>query len=224
MHDPRLKHALGLGYAVSPIGADHEINIHDTDYVSEGEALERVNAVLKNRLGPLSNTAIDEDKMQIFYNDVNWRHFEDCGLICHFFPYNYPHLAEAISGVTGIEYSLQDVLEVGERAQTLSRLFNLREGFTAEDDRLPKRAMQAFQSGPLAGIEIKQETLEWSRRRFYELMQWNPETGVPGAGKPPQIGARGTSGRDFMSLVTDPSWAYLASFSMMNSQNFFTRR
>ena len=56
MHEPRLKHALGLGYAVSPIGADHNHNIHDTDYMSEGESLERVNTVLKTRIGPLSNT------------------------------------------------------------------------------------------------------------------------------------------------------------------------
>jgi aldehyde:ferredoxin oxidoreductase len=179
MHDPRLKHALGLGYAVSPVGADHNNNVHDTDYTSEGEGLERVNAVLKTRIGPLSNTGIDEDKMQIFYHDVNWRHFEDCAVICQFYPYSYQHLAEAISGATGIDYSLQDVLEVGERAQTLSRLFNLREGLTAEDDRLPKRVRQAFETGPLAGIEIKTETLDWARRRFYELMLWDPESGVP---------------------------------------------
>ncbi len=179
MHDPRLKHALGLGYAVSPIGADHNINIHDTDYLSEGEGLERVNAVLEIPIGPLSNTSIDEDKMQIFYHDVNWRNFEDCALICQFYPYTYQHLAEAISGATGIDYSLQDVLAVGERAQTLSRLFNLREGFTAEDDRIPKRVMQAFETGPLAGVEIKAETIDWARRRFYELMHWDADTGVP---------------------------------------------
>ena len=30
MHDPRLKRGLGLGYAVSPTGADHVHNVHDT--------------------------------------------------------------------------------------------------------------------------------------------------------------------------------------------------
>jgi aldehyde:ferredoxin oxidoreductase len=29
MHEPRLKHAISLGYAVSPTGADHMVNIHD---------------------------------------------------------------------------------------------------------------------------------------------------------------------------------------------------
>ena len=77
------------------------------------------------------------------------------------------------------EYVIQDILEVGQRAQTLSRLFNLREGFTAEDDRLPKRVMQAFTQGPLAGVEIKPETFEWAKKRFYEMMFWDRDTGIP---------------------------------------------
>ena len=81
--------------------------------------------------------------------------------------------------MTGLEYSIHDILTVGVRAQTLSRLFNLREGFTADDDKLPKRVMKAFKTGPLADVEISDEAFDWAKRRYYELMQWNPETGVP---------------------------------------------
>jgi aldehyde:ferredoxin oxidoreductase len=179
MHEPRLKHGLGLGYAVAPVGADHEMNIHDTEFMEAGPALERVNSALETRIGPVSNKVINEEKMQIFFHELNWKHFQDCAVACHFYPYSYHHMAEALAGITGIEYSLQDVLAVGERAQTLSRLFNLREGFTAEDDRLPKRVMQAFEEGPLAGVEIKQETFEWAKKRYYKLMGWDPETGIP---------------------------------------------
>ncbi len=179
MHDPRLKNVLGLGYAVAPVGADHEMNVHDTDYVREGGDLDRVNSVLKTPIGPISNKVINEDKMQIFYHELNWRHFQDCAVCCHFYPYSYHHMADALSGLTGVEYSIQDVLAVGERAQTLSRLFNLREGFTADDDRIPKRVMQPFMEGPLAGAEIKQETFDWAKHRFYEMMLWDPDTGVP---------------------------------------------
>jgi len=41
--------------------------------------------------------------------------------------------------------------------------------------------MKAFKSGPLAGTEITPEAFAWARRRYYELMQWDPETGVPSA-------------------------------------------
>ena len=48
-------------------------------------------------------------------------------------------MAEALSGITGIEYSIKDVLAVGERANTMSRLFNFREGFSQANDKVPHR-------------------------------------------------------------------------------------
>ena len=179
MHEPRLKHAMGVGYAVAPVGADHMMNMHDTEFANEGGALRRVNAALDEPVGPLSPHVLDEDKMQVFYHQVNWMHFQDCALNCHFYCYDYYHLAEALSGVSGVEYGIHEVLAVGARAQTLARLFNLREGFTAEDDRLPRRVMQAFTNGPLEGIEISPEAFVWAKRRFYELMKWDPESGAP---------------------------------------------
>ncbi len=71
------------------------------------------------------------------------------------------------------------MLAVGARAQTLARLFNLREGFTADDDKLPKRARKAFESGPLAGVEITEDSFEWAKRRYYEMMGWDPVTATP---------------------------------------------
>jgi aldehyde:ferredoxin oxidoreductase len=179
MHEPRLKHAMGLGYAVAPVGADHMMNMHDTAYTSDGESLRRVNLAAEPPIGPVPRDVLNEDKMQIFYHEVNWAHLLDCALICQFYCYNYDRLAQALSGVTGVEYTIHDVLEVGARAQTLSRLLNLREGFTAQDDRLPRRVMTAFSNGPLAGINIADESFGWARHRFYELMGWDPETGVP---------------------------------------------
>jgi aldehyde:ferredoxin oxidoreductase len=106
-------------------------------------------------------------------------HFQDCAVNCHFYPYDYAHLAAALTGATGLLYTIHDILNVGARAQTLARLFNLREGFTADDDKLPKRVMTAFKSGPLAGVEINQESFDWAKRRYYEMMQWDADSGTP---------------------------------------------
>jgi aldehyde:ferredoxin oxidoreductase len=179
MHEPRLKQALGVGYAVAPVGADHMMNVHDTDFTVEGDSLRRVNEGMPWPVGPLRPSDLGEDKLQVFYHELNWMHFQDCAVNCHFYPYHYHHLAAALSGVTGVEFTVADVLAVGERAQTLARLFNLREGFTADDDKLPKRVMRAFTSGPLAGVEINAENFAWARGRYYELMGWDKETGVP---------------------------------------------
>jgi aldehyde:ferredoxin oxidoreductase len=181
MHEPRLKHALGIGYAVAPVGADHEMNVHDTAFMTYGEGIERVNSAWPAdlKVHPQSNTEIDDNKMRIFFTELNWMHFQDCALNCHFYPYTYQHLADALTGVTGVRYTIQDVLDVGARAQTLSRLFNLREGFTADDDKLPKRVTKAFKEGPIAGVEITDDTIAWAKRRYYEMMGWDPVTAMP---------------------------------------------
>jgi aldehyde:ferredoxin oxidoreductase len=184
MHEPRLKHAMGLGYAVAPVGADHMMNMHDTAFTSDGESLRRVNSALAagEKIKPLSNTVLNEEKLRLFIVHVNWMHFQDCAVNCHFYPYDMEQFAQALSGVTGVEYSLHDILDVGARAQTLSRLFNQREGLTVEDDQLPKGVRTAFQAGPIAGVEITDETFAWAKRRYYELMGWDAETAVPGDG------------------------------------------
>jgi aldehyde:ferredoxin oxidoreductase len=179
MHEPRLKHALGVGYAVAPVGADHMINMHDTFFAQDGRSIRRVNSALSEPIGPVPRDVLDEDKLKIFENELNFKHFEDCALICHFYSFDYDHLAEALSGVSGVEYGIHDILAVGARAQTLARLFNLREGFTAADDRLPERMMTAFDSGPIEGSAIASEDMERFKRRFYEVMGWDPETGEP---------------------------------------------
>jgi aldehyde:ferredoxin oxidoreductase len=179
MHEPRLKPAMGLGYAIAPVGADHMMNMHDTAFKSAGRSLRRVNAAMREPVGPVPRDVVNEDKMQFFHHELNWAHFEDCALICQFYCYDYDHLAEALSGVTGLEYGIHDILSVGARAQTLARLFNQREGFSAQDDRLPQRVMRAFLSGPIEGSVISEEGFAWAKRRFYELMKWHPETGAP---------------------------------------------
>jgi aldehyde:ferredoxin oxidoreductase len=176
MHEPRLKAALGVGYAVAPVGADHEMNVHDTNYTSPGDALARVNTVFET--GPLPASELSERKMVLFFHEVNFMHLMDSALVCHFHPYDYVQIADALTGATGLPYSSQDALRVGERAQTLSRLFNQREGLTAADDRLPKRVMKAFAEGPTAGIEITEEVFLSARNFWYELMGWD-EGGVP---------------------------------------------
>ena len=175
------------------------MNISDTDYVRPGNALDRVNSVFP--VGPIPAQDLNEQKLNIFYHEVNWQHFCDCAVICMFYPYHYHHLAEVLSGATGIEYSVQDILTIGERAQTLSRLFNYREGFTTKDDKLPRRVMKAFQEGPLTGIEITQDAFDWARGRFYELMGWNPVSGRPTLSRFQALGLHQIFNDDVLKLL-----------------------
>jgi aldehyde:ferredoxin oxidoreductase len=179
MHEPRLKPAMGVGYAVAPVGADHMMNMHDTSFTSPGSSIQRVNSALDEPVEPALREALDENKLKIFVTELNWMHFHDCALICQFYCYDYAQLAEALSGVSGVEYGIRDILAVGARAQTLARLFNLREGFTAADDRLPQRVTQAFDRGPIEGSGISDQDFDWFKHHFYERMGWDPESGQP---------------------------------------------
>ena len=48
-------------------------------------------------------------------------------------------MRDYINASTGWDMSVFELFKVGERANTLARLFNIREGFTKADDTLPQR-------------------------------------------------------------------------------------
>jgi aldehyde:ferredoxin oxidoreductase len=69
-------------------------------------------------------------------------------------------------------------MQVSERALALARLFNVREGFTAEDDWLPPRFFTPKTSGALSDTAVKPESLRQAKALYYRMMGWSPE-GVP---------------------------------------------
>ncbi len=177
MHEPRAKFALGVGYEVSPTGADHCHNFHDMDFESPGNPIERLGVF--GITEPMDPYVLDSEKMKAFYYHTNFMHALDCAVICQFEPYHYPHIADALEGISGWDVDVEEVLHLGERAATLARLFNLREGIVAADDKLPERFFEAFKEGPLAGIAPTPEAVARARHMYYELMGWDPEEGVP---------------------------------------------
>ncbi len=176
MHEPRLKHGLGLGYMVSPTGADHCHNIHDTIYTKEGPSLRQLATL--GVLEPLPAADLSERKVRLYRYITNWRTFSNCSVHCQFVPWNFEQTVELVCGMTGWNASLFELMKVGERAVNLTRCFNLREGFTASDDYLPARFAETFTTGPLAGVGIPFERLERARIAFYRMSGWDDE-GVP---------------------------------------------
>ena len=71
--------------------------------------------------------------------------------------------------------------ELGERIWNQTRLFNLREGFRPEDDRLPRRFVEeALPGGPHKGQRISEEDMAWMRADYYRVRGWD-EHGTPTA-------------------------------------------
>jgi aldehyde:ferredoxin oxidoreductase len=179
MHEPRIKHALGVGYALSPTGADHVHNIHDTMYSGEGRALDNLRAY-NTELRPVEATVLNEDKLRLYFHHVNEAHFWDCAVMCLFLPYTPQQLVGLLNAVTGWDADLEELQIIGQRSITLSRIFNLREGFVAADDSLPRRFFEPFLKGEArTALPLDEAAFEWAKGHYYQMMGWNGETGVP---------------------------------------------
>jgi aldehyde:ferredoxin oxidoreductase len=179
MHEPRIKHALGVGYALSPTGAEHMHNLHDTMVRGEGRAIENLRAFNPD-LEPMEATVLNENKMQLYFHQVNNRHFLDSVVMCMFLPYTPHQMADLVNATTGWDMDLEETQAVGQRTITLSRVFNLREGFTAADDNLPERFFGPFDKGEArAALPVDKAAFESAKSTYYQLMGWDKDTGVP---------------------------------------------
>ncbi|MCL2497266.1 MAG: aldehyde ferredoxin oxidoreductase family protein [Symbiobacteriaceae bacterium] len=183
MHEPRLKSALSIGYAVSPTGADHCHAFHDTTLVSEGPFLENMRAIGVRQPLPLSD--LSSDKVYNTKQITNWRYFSNMAEICNFMSWTPVQLEEALRAVTGWNISIHEIMDATERVATLCRLFNLREGFTARDDYLKKRFFEPLAS--LNGHALDKETFDSALTTYYEMMGWSAE-GVPTFGTLARLG------------------------------------
>ncbi|WP_051965442.1 aldehyde ferredoxin oxidoreductase family protein [Thermanaerosceptrum fracticalcis] len=92
------------------------------------------------------------------------------------FVYTVDKQVDLFNLATGLNYSKQELLEVGERILNLERLFNVREGFSRKDDTLPKRFLEeAMKEGPSQGQTIDLQSM---LDEYYQAMGWS-EDGIP---------------------------------------------
>ncbi len=89
------------------------------------------------------------------------------------------------AAATGIPFTLDDFVKIGERTWNLERLWNLKAGLTKADDSLPKRLLkEAHKSGPSAGVTVN---LDAMLPIYYRERGWTEE-GVPTKEKLKELG------------------------------------
>ncbi|MCL5107551.1 MAG: aldehyde ferredoxin oxidoreductase family protein [Chloroflexi bacterium] len=184
MHEPRGKPAgAGLAYAVSPTGADHMEAQHDPLFERE----DMPNYVKTRALGllePLPQLDLSPRKArQFFYLQTLWGLYNSLTM-CAFVgapagPFALGKIVDFVNAVTGWDTSLWELMKVGERSNTMQRVFNLREGFTAKDDSLPERFFQGLGNGALQGRGLGREEFSQALHAYYGMAGWDEETGVP---------------------------------------------
>ncbi|MDR5672751.1 aldehyde ferredoxin oxidoreductase family protein [Halalkaliarchaeum sp. AArc-GB] len=85
---------------------------------------------------------------------------------------------ELVNAMTGFDLSRSEFLTAGERMYNLSKAYNVREGFSREDDRLPPRFTETVPDGPSQGAFIDEAEYERELDRYYAVRGWDTQ-GVP---------------------------------------------
>ncbi len=99
---------------------------------------------------------------------------------------NLRRLSTLTSALTGWSLKPEDLLLASERVYNLKRCFNVREGVSRRDDRLPRRMLDPLRTGPTKGQRV--ERLDAMLDEVYEALGWDKATGKPTREKLKQLG------------------------------------
>ncbi len=160
-YDPRGIQGIGLNYATSNRGACH---LRGYTVASE---------VLGIPVKTEQNDAEGKPELVKAFQDATA--LVDSAGLCIFttFAWGMDNIAPQIDAACEGDWSVEGCLEAGERIWNMERIFNQAAGFTADDDKLPKRLLkEAIKGGPTDGqVSRLGEMLP----KYYEIRGWNPQ-------------------------------------------------
>ena len=194
-HMPQVKRSLALIYAVNPFGADHQSHEHDPSYTPDTAPynLERMAEI--GLTNPMSDRVLDHDKVKMaLYSEWDYCYM-DTAQLCQFVygpswqVYGPNEQAELMRATTGWDWTVKDVLKIGERRLNMLRAFNAREGVGRELDTLPKRIYdEPLIGGASDGEAVTRQEVEEALDMYYEMCGWDVATGKPTQAKLEELG------------------------------------
>ena len=166
-YEPRTLQAMALGLAVNARGADHNRSgAYEADLSGDLDRLQGGNAHVAAAIGT-------EDRAAVM----------DSMILCKFlrgvFADPLAEWAALLAPVTGWDVDAEELAATARRIVLAKRVFNLREGATAADDRLPTRMLETplpLRSGREASLSA--ERLQAMVDRYYQVR------GLDAAGHP----------------------------------------
>ena len=106
-------------------------------------------------------------------------HFEDSLGACLFtLNTTLPLVCRALNAITGWDTTKEEAMVMGKRTAAIFRAFNARCGHTPDMERPSTR----YGSTPIDGPAVGQSVMaNWDlmHRRYYDIVEWDPETGKP---------------------------------------------
>ena len=172
-YDVRGAKAHGLNFATAYTGADH----------NRGYAFQEIFGIPVPELVDRFATA-GKGKLTKWNQDLRTATC-DCPTMCAFLldmavpATAAQNAADMLNGVTGLNFTPEDIVAVGERVNNLARAFNVREGFTRDDDTLPERILtEPLKEGGSKGHYISRAELNQMLDDYYDERGWDAQ-GVP---------------------------------------------
>ncbi|MGM0602420.1 MAG: aldehyde ferredoxin oxidoreductase family protein [Bacillota bacterium] len=189
-HDPRSGKALAVSYGTGSRGSCH---IHPV------EAMGYDGGKMDFELSDFGLTDPEEvDKWDEEGKGKEVKLLQDGGTLpdimgtCKFMFYvgaGIKEYAEILEGLTGWKVDGWDLLEIGERAINLQKLFNIREGFAKEDDMIHPRMGAVPEFGDYHDVkDCAIQDFPAMLNEYYEARDWNKKTGIPEKSKLKELG------------------------------------
>jgi aldehyde:ferredoxin oxidoreductase len=130
-YDPRGVKGLGVTFATSPMGADHTAGYATTANILKVggyvDPLKPLGQVELSRNLQIATATIDSTGMCLF---TAFAILDQ--------PETFQALIDLLNAFCGLSFTAADFVEYGKRILKIERDFNIRAGFTKEQDRLPK--------------------------------------------------------------------------------------
>lgn len=182
--DTRNAKSYALAFAVNPRGSDH---LHTECFAEFGLSDEAVGTIERITGDPkYANPYLTEKRAEI----VRWHEdvyaITDALGFCAFtstalYGVTPERMAEIFSAAIGEVVSKQEMMTIGRRIVTLEKAFNVREGASRADDRLPWRLMNESATRPKGEGRNSQEELDEMLDQYYHLHGWDKKTSWPTA-------------------------------------------
>jgi aldehyde:ferredoxin oxidoreductase len=169
-YEPRALQTMALGFAVGSRGADHNRSgAYEVDFSPRANRL--------HGTPEAARLAVEtEDRAALL----------DSLILCKFlrgvFDDLFAESAALLRRVTGWDVTADELHSSARRVVTAKKLFNIREGWTAAEDTLPRRFLsEGLAAGASAGAALPRERLDAMIRSYYAARGWDDQGQVPPA-------------------------------------------
>ena len=163
-YDPRSLKGMALNYAIAGRGADH---LGTMAYAID----------IGGKAG--GRQSLGEEKVKAIIEYENLSALMDSALLCKFgrYIFNFQIITDFLNLVTGFSYTVEEVINAGERIVTLTRIINNKMGVNRVNDQLPKRWFEPIKFED-KNLSLTKEEFEYALSLYYKLRGWD-ENGYP---------------------------------------------